>query len=61
MDGLETEHVAAGARGQLVRLSLNYGALIVNSVFSLGALIQFTRECWEGGWLVALQSLLGLE
>jgi hypothetical protein len=61
MDGIGTENVVASAREQPLRLSLNYGALVVNAVFSLGAMIQFCRECWEEGWLVALRGLLGLE
>ena len=39
MDGVETENVVAGARAQPLRSSLNFGALVVNSVFSLGAMI----------------------
>jgi hypothetical protein len=57
---MEEDTNIACARPASLQSTLNYGALTVNAVFSLSALIQFCRECWEDGWSAAMLSLIGL-
>jgi hypothetical protein len=57
---MEVETNIAPTRLPSLQSTLNYGALIINAVFSSSAMIQFGRECWEDGWAPALLSLIGL-